>query len=242
MQTQNIKPLCPRCGREAQAADMAFCPYCGAELTRVTGVPPMAQKRLDEADKQKDPKKKRELLLKAQEEFPDCLEIAEALLFLGRLHERSTRKLDFSVIKCYLWHMYLTPEEFTEEKKQQMRQELLRHPLLARCQELYGDADGYLRRYLKRLGCEFVALFLKGSNHYTGTMFGFRLDNRMSRVLAAPVASMIANIRADEYLDAFEREMLTSALYQSFLTETGSESKWVDERLKQLGQPIPTPR
>ncbi len=242
MQTQHKIPLCPRCGREAQAADAVFCAYCGAEMKQSSPVPQEAQKMLFEAEKQKDPKKKREILLKAQEQFPDCLEVAEALLFLGRLHERSTRKLDFSVIKCYLWHLYLTPEEFSEEKKQEMRWELFHHPLLERCMALYGDGDSYLRRYLKRLGCEFVALFLKGSNRYTGTMFGFRLDNRMSRVLAAPVAEMIGRIRSDGQLNAFERDMLASALYQAFLTETGSESRWVDDKLRQMNQPIPMQR
>ena len=180
-------PICSQCGRAVQPADAAFCPYCGSVMTAQTqNVPEGAKAYLRKADDLRDPVKKHELLLKAEREYPDCLEVAEALLFLGRLYERNPRELDYSVIKCFLWHMYLTPGEFPEEKKQQMREELFRHPQLVRCMQLAPDANAFLRRYLKRLGCGFVALFLKGSNHYTRTWFGFRIDNRMSRVLAQP--------------------------------------------------------
>lgn len=234
-------PICSQCGRAVQPADAAFCPYCGSVMTAQTqNVPEGAKAYLRKADDLKDPVKKHELLLKAEREYPDCLEVAEALLFLGRLYERNPRELDYSVIKCFLWHMYLTPGEFPEEKKQQMREELFRHPQLVRCMQLAPDANAFLRRYLKRLGCEFVALFLKGSNHYTRTWFGFRIDNRMSRVLAQPVAQMIVNIRADEQLTPQERAMLCEAIYAAFLTETGGEPRWVDEELEKLGHPVPT--
>ena len=35
-----------------------------------------------------DPVKKHKLLLEAQAQYPDCLEVAQELLFLGRLYER----------------------------------------------------------------------------------------------------------------------------------------------------------
>lgn len=233
-------PVCNQCGKTIQPADAAFCPYCGAAmLAQTPSLPEGAKAYLKEADKLKDPVKKHEWLLKAQKEYPDCLEIAEALLFLGRLYERSPQKLDYSVIKCFLWHMYLTPGEFSGEKKQQMREEFFHHPQLLRCLELAPDEQSYLRRYLKRLGCEFVSLFLKGSNRYTRSLFGFRFDNRMSRVLAQPVAQMIVNIRQDDALSAQERALLCEALYAAFLTETGSEPQWVDEELEKLGHPVP---
>lgn len=234
-------PVCTHCGKAVQPQDAAFCPYCGAAMPgKAASVPEGAMKALREADRLKDPVKKHELLLQAEKDYPDCLEIAEAILFHGRLHERSSRVLDFSVIKCYLWHMYLTPKDFTADQKQKMRTELFEHPHLLRCLELAPDRDAYLRRYLRRLGCEFVSLFLKGSSRFTRSIFGFRFDNRMSRVLAQPVAMMIAEIRADEALAPQQRALLSEAIYSAFLTETGSEPQWVNEELEKMGHPIPT--
>lgn len=234
-------PVCPRCHKPAQVADTAFCAYCGAPMRAMqqSSMPDEAREMLRQAEKTKDPVEKRRLLLQAQEQFPDCLEIAEAILFLGRLYERNPRKLDFSVIKCYLWHMYLTPREFSEEQKSAMRTELFEHPDLLRCQQLSTDADLFTRLYLEKLGREFVNLFLKSSNHYTRTMFGFRLDNRMSRVLAEPAAQMMYAIHTDTQLDGDRRDLLYDALYRAFLSETGGESRYVDEKLAAAHLPIP---
>ena len=235
-------PVCPACGRAAQMAQAAFCPFCGAPMAQNAGAsdtPEGAAKLLLKAEKMNDPVKKYKLLLQAREEYPNCLAVEEEILFLGRLHERNPKKLDFSIIKCFLWHMYLTPGEFSDEKKQEMRAELFEHPQLEVCRSLAPDAQRYTEKYLYRLACEFVALFLKGSNQYTRSMFGFRLDNRMSRVLAEPVARMLENIHGDEQLPQERRWMLYHTLYRAFLTETGSEPRWVDEQLQKLELPIP---
>lgn len=233
-------PVCSHCGKNVQPADAAFCPYCGAAMpAKTSSVPEGAKKALHAADKLNDPVKKHVLLLQAEKDYPDCLEIAEAILFHGRLHERNPRNLDFTVIKCYLWHMYLTPKDFTEAQKQAMRTELFEHPQLQRCLALAPDRDAYLRRYLRRLGCEFVSLFLKGSSRFTRSIFGFRFDNRMSRVLAQPVAMMIAEIRADQALDPNQRTLLAEAIYSAFLTETGGEPQWVNDELEKMGHPVP---
>ena len=232
-------PVCTHCGKTVQPADAAFCPYCGSAMPAPAQAPDEIRRVLSEADRLGDPVKKHRLLLEAQARYPDSLDVAEALLFLGRLHERSAKALDFSVIKCYLWHMYLTPGDFPEEKKQAMRQELFEHEQLKRCQALSGDGEAYLRRYLRRLACEFVSLFLKGSTHYTRSFFGFRFDNRMSRVLARPTAQMLVNIRSDEALTPVRRSLLCEALYSAFLTETGGEPEWLDEELSRLGHPVP---
>ena len=116
--------------------------------------------------------KKHKLLLEAQEQYPDCLEVAQELLFLGRLYERSPRKLDFSVIKCHLLHFYLTPDDFSAAQQQQMRTELFEHPDLRRCQELAPDADAFTRKYLERLSRDFINVFLRGSNRYMHSFFG----------------------------------------------------------------------
>lgn len=240
MSEKELLPVCPVCGRKAQIADAAFCVYCGAAMQQVSKpVPADIQSILAQADKLTDPVKKHRLLTQAEQTYPDSLEIAEALLFLGRLHERDSRKLDYSVIKCYLWHMYLTPERFSEEQCSSMRTELFEHPQLQRCMALAPDADAYLRRYLQKLAAEFVHLFLKGSSHYTRSFFGFKLDGRMARVLAEPAADILCCIREDEALTAPRRAVAYDAFYRAFLAETGGEAKWIDELLNQRGYPVP---
>lgn len=233
---------CPVCRRELSMADAAFCPYCGAALNTIAKnpVPEEVKMLLAQIDKQKDPAKKHAMLAEAEKQYPDSLEIAEEILFLGRLYERSAKKLDFSVIKCYLLHMYLTPQAFSEETRNAMREELISHPHLLRCLQLAPDDDAFMRRYLSRLASEFVTLFLMGSNHYTKSMFGFRLDSRMGRVLAEPAADMLCAIRSDEALEARQRALLYDALYRAFVTETGGESRWVDALLEKKGYPIPS--
>ena len=156
--TQNTTlPVCPRCHKEVPAADAVFCPFCGAPVShKPHTVPDEVKKALAKADKTEDPQKKFAILTEAEKQYPDSLEIAEELLFLGRLHERSPRKIDFSVIKCFLLHMYLTPEDFSEEKKGEMRQEIFHHPQLMKCLSLAADADIYMRRYLEKLSAAFV--------------------------------------------------------------------------------------
>ena len=240
MTQKHTLPTCPRCHKTVETAEAAFCPFCGAPVRQTEhAVADGARKLLDQADKAKDPVKKYAILMEAEKQYPDELEVAEAILFHGRLHERSPRKLDFTVIKCYLWHMYLTPRDFTEEQKNAMREELVAHPQLQRCLSLAPDRQAYMRRYLEKLGAEFVSLFMKGSNRYNQSILGFRLDSRMDRVLAEPTAFMMENIRRDTALDAEQREMVYDAIYRAFLMETGGETRWVDEHLTKRGCPVP---
>lgn len=240
MMQEKVLPVCPRCHKTAQTAEAAFCAYCGAPMQQKKEALPVEIKEiLKRLDQEADPVKKHKLISKAEQSYPDCLEIAEERLFLGRLHERSSKKLDFSVIKCYVWHMYLTPSEFSEEQKKAMRNELTAHPHLLRCLELAPDRDVFMRRYLEKLAAQFVQLFLMGSSRYTRAIFGFRLDPRMSRVLSDPAANMLYRIYRDDQLTDEHRDMMYDAFYRAFLTETGGDSKWVDEQLEKAGLPIP---
>lgn len=231
---------CMMCHRKLPVADAAFCPYCGAAVqTQKREVPETVRQLLSALEKQKDPVKKHAMLLEAEKEYPDSLEIAEEILFLGRLYERSAKKLDYSVIKSYLLHMYLTPENFSPERRTEMREELFHHPHLMRCLALSEDETAFLRRYLGRLSTEFITIFLLSSTYYTRSFFGFRLDTRMGRVLAEPACTMLCAIRADEALDMQQRELLYHAFYRAFVTETGGESRWVDELLEKRNLPVP---
>ncbi|MDO4351130.1 MAG: zinc ribbon domain-containing protein [Eubacteriales bacterium] len=239
MQNETL-PVCPRCGKAPKQADAAFCPYCGAPMDQRSAapVPEGAQRLLEEAAKQPDPKKKYELLKNAQRQYPDCLEVAQELLFLGRLHERNPRKVDFSVIKCYLWHMYLTPEQFSKEQQAAMRAELFEHPDLKRCQALAPNAEAFTRQYLERLAQEFVRLFLRGSSTYMRSFFGIRFDGRASKTLAAPAAAMLGRIRADEALSPQRRDMLYNALYCGYLREMSGDGQRLDAQLGEQGLPL----
>jgi len=240
MTNTNALPLCPRCHKTVQTADAAFCPFCGAPISQPQHtLSDEVKKILAKAEKISDPVKKHALLIEAEKQYPDVLEIAEELLFLGRLHERSPRKLDFSVIKCYLWHMYLTPREFSEEQKNAMREELIAHPQLLKCLSLAADRESYMRRYLEKLGADFVSLFMKSSNRYNQTIFGFRFGGRMDKVLAEPMAFMMDNIRKDMELEESQREMVYDAIYRAFQMETGGDTRWLDEQLEKRGCSVP---
>lgn len=216
---------CPRCGKPIEQGDARFCPYCGAEMaaTEPAPVPPEAQQLLDRAQLETDPKKKYDLLKRAQAQFPDCLPVAEELLFLGRLNERDPRKLDFSVIKSYLWQLYLTPEDFTAEQQNGMRREFFDHADLARCLRLAPDADAFMRRYLERLAREFVRIFLMGSNRYMHSFFGLRMESHAAKNLAGPVRFMLAGIAADEALTPEQKNAMTQALETAYAGETGGD-------------------
>ena len=240
MNSNNTLPICPRCHKTVQTADAVFCPFCGAPIHQPQNtLPEEAKKLLAQAEKIADPVKKHAFLVEAEKQYPDVLEIAEELLFLGRLHERSHRKLDFSVIKCYLWHMYLTPREFTEDQKAAMREELINHPQLQKCLSLASDKQSYMRLYLEKLGADFVSLFMKSSNRYNQSILGFRISSRMEKILAEPMAFMMDNIRRDTELAPDMREMVYDAIYRAFQLETGGDTKWVDEQLEKRGCPVP---
>ena len=240
LQNENM-PVCPRCGKAAQLADAAFCPHCGASMNAVRSapVPEGAQALLEQAEGLTDPVKKHDLLLKAQAQYPDCLEVAQALLYLGRLYERSPKKLDYSIIKCYLLQMYLAPEELSAEQYRRMHEELFDHPDLKRCQELAPDADAFTRSYLERLSRDFIGLFLRGSNRYMHSFFGFKLDNRTAKLLASPVSYMMGGIHGDTDLSFEQRTMLYDALYRAFLLETGNDPQWIDKLLGEAHLPVP---
>ncbi len=238
---QTPLPVCTNCHKEVLLSGAAFCPHCGAPLAQAQAsqTPPGARTLLEQAEKLSDPRKKHEVLSEAMRAYPDCLEVAKALLFLGRLHERDPRKLDFSVIKCHLLHGYLTPEEFTPEERDAMRRELFSHPDLDRCLALAPDADVFMQQYLTQLCGEFIRIFLKGSSRYAPSILGFRIERNTAKQLAFPTANMLAAIHHDTALDPEQSAMLYNALYTAFSREMGGETQWLDEQLaaRQLSAP-----
>lgn len=224
--------LCPRCGKSLNPETGAsFCPFCGAPLTAPEPEDDAVQALLKQAAAQSDPVKRHDLLIRAQEQYPRSLAIAEELLLLGRLYQRNPRKLDFSVIKSWLLNLYLEPRTFTPEQQAAMRSELFHHPDLDRCLGLCGDQNAFLIRYLTRLSNQFIELFLKGNSQYMHRYFGFGLESRAAKYLAEPSARMLAAISADTELTDCQRALLKNAFFNAFRQQLGEDTQWLQQAM-----------
>ena len=225
--------ICGQCGKTIEGEDMAFCPYCGTKLEAATHVTetPEEEKWLRKAAQVKSYPERREILLKGRKECPDSREIRWELLFTGEQEDKHRWTVDFSVIKCWVLEMYRKPGDFTEEKRNRMREKLFEDPELKECLEMYGDPEGKQREYLQRLSREYVELFLEGSNEVMGYFLGFHSDRNKDKKLAVPVAEMIKRVREDEKLSTDQREQLWKALYQGYAARNGGRTEYLDERL-----------
>ena len=225
--------ICRQCGRTIETEGVAFCPYCGTKLEAATHVTqtPEDEKWLRKAALVKSYPERREILLKGRKECPDSREIRWELLFTGEQEDKRRWTIDFSVIKCWVLEMYRKPGDFTEEKRNRMREKLFEDPELKECLEMYGDPEGKQREYLQRLSREYVELFLEGSNEVMGSFLGFHSDRNKDKKLAVPVAEMIKRVREDEKLSTDQREQLWKALYQGYAARNGGRTEYLDERL-----------
>ena len=230
---------CPVCRKDQPVGDAAFCPFCGASLAVPAPVPESVKKTLEALQKTDDPVKKHKLLMAAREECPDQLDIEREILFLGRLHERNAKSPSFDVIKCFLLHFYLTPENFSPEKKAQMRRELFEDEQLKRCQALAPDAAAFTAAYLKRLSGEFIRLFLEGSNYYMHSIFGFTMKKNTSKLLAAPASTILSNIRKDGELSQEQRDMLMNAFFAAFAQQMDNDTSHLLKALEEKGCTLP---
>ena len=225
--------ICRQCGRTIETEGVAFCPYCGTKLEAATHVTetPEEEKWLRKAAQVKSYPERREILLKGRKECPDSREIRWELLFTGEQEDKRRWTIDFSVIKCWVLEMYRKPGDFTEEKRNRMREKLFEDPELKECLEMYGDPEGKQREYLQRLSREYVELFLEGSNEVMGSFLGFHSDRNKDKKLAVPVAEMIKRVREDEKLSTDQREQLWKALYQGYAARNDGRTEYLDERL-----------
>ena len=190
---------------------------------------------VERAEAQKDPVQKYAILQQAAENYPDSLQVAKALLFLGRLYERNSKRADFSIIKCHLLMMYLEPKQFAKARKDEMRQELFAHPQLKKCLSLSTDEEGFWQQYLQRLAGEFIQLFLRGDSRYMRRIFGFAMDSRAQKLLADPVALMMISMAGDQELSPARQKLLSRAMYQAFSKDMAGDTQWLDARLRQEG-------
>ncbi len=256
--------ICPSCGGrmdiEAEKKLVPFsCPYCEARLSpekngqavylKLDGVTepqthPSSQQvasqardpspYLKEAQEVSDPVRRYALLKKAEEAAPEDLRVQKALLLHGRLHERDRRKVDFSVIKCYLLHVFEAPQEYSLAQREQKLKELLEEDRLQRAMTLAGDPHSFLREYLTTLSGEYIRLFLKGSSRHMKPIFGFAPAGKPQKLLAEPVAAMIGRMLSDSLLSAPQKETLSRSFYAGFVQEFQGETLFLDEALGSL--------
>lgn len=234
------KPTCPVCRKALPVEGAAFCPFCGAPLTAAeTPLTAAAQKALDAAEKTDDPVKKYKLLTAAREGCPDCLALEREILHLGKLHLRDTRRPTYDIIKCYLLQVYLTPAEFSADRRSAMRAELFEDEQLKRCQSLAADEDAFTRDYLERLSTEFIHLFLEGSNQYMHRVFGFTMAKNTAKLLAPPAAAMLKQMELDKALTSRQRAMLMNAFYRAFARQMDNRTEFLRETLQELDCVMP---
>jgi hypothetical protein len=242
------------------------CPYCAATLTpqkngqavvlkalpaapvnrQVSPVTPVSLKSfparedasalLRQAQEQSDPIKRYALLQMAEEAAPDNLLVQKALLLHGRLHERDRHKIDFSVIKSYLLHVFEEPETYSFAKREDRIRELISEDRLVRAMDMAPDGQAFLKDYLTALSQEYIHLFLRGSSRHMKPIFGFAPAGKPSRLLAAPAANMLRCMLKEQALSQDQREMLAGAFYKAYGLEFQGETIYLDEALGVLAE------
>lgn len=204
-------------------------------FSRKSKAPQLEGKSLEEllflAETQADPVVRHAALTRAEMLAPDNLDIQRALLLLGRLHERSPRAMDFSVIKSYLLHAFEHPEEHPPQEVRQMARELFDDRRLLRCLELAPDREAFLRSYLEELSREYMRVFVAADNRHIPRVFGISFKGSLAKYLAAPAKDILSNILSSPYLDEEEARVLARAFYRAFFEHAGGETGELDSKL-----------
>lgn len=163
----------------------------------------------------RDPIRIHYALCDLDKKYPGNLAIHRALLLQGRLHERNPKKLDYSVIHCYLLQVFLEPETLSREQKRSFLQELIQGENLSTCLHLCPDKNEFLQNYYEEISNRFIDLFLLGSSKYMKSFFGLSMSRNPAKTLANPIAKMILNIWDTDALGDF-RFVIAKALFQTF--------------------------
>lgn len=247
--------ICPGCGGrmdiEQDRELVPFsCPYCAAALTpqkngqavflkagpasmRESASKPGAEAAalLQSAQAESDPVKRYALLKKAEEAAPEDLRVQKALLLHGRLHERDKRKVDFSIIKCYLLHIFEEPEAYPPSRREEKLTELFSEDRLQKAMAMAPDPEAFLKDYLSALSAEYINLFLMGSSRHMKPLFGLSLGGKPARLLAEPASVILSHMLAEQALAPLRRETLARAFYEAFTRTMDGETTWLDEKL-----------
>ncbi|MBE5776007.1 MAG: hypothetical protein E7326_00690 [Clostridiales bacterium] len=193
-------------------------------------LPRDVQALLQMARTEADPVLRERCLLLAEELDGDSLPVQRALLMLGNLARRDPGRIDLSVIKCYLLHVFEHPEMHGEAESKRMTEEIFHHERLQRCLLLAQDKDAFLRDYLAEMCREYLHIFIEGQREHVGGWLGFQTAGKRLKGLSAPCADMILNMMLSPFLTEEEGTCLTGVFYRECLSFLGS-SVYLDARL-----------
>jgi len=229
----NLPAVCPLCARvneldPQKLPESLCCEGCGAMLTpsvhglavilteKKAGPPPEkpeVEELLKRAAREQKPDRAYALISQALEADPESFAAHRALLYHGKLYKVVRHPGDYSLIKCYLMHMFEEPKQYTVAQRDAQIKELFHDPLLARTCALSGDEDAFLREYLGHLAGEYLRIFVRGRNTVGQGIFGFARSAETVRVRCAEIATgMERNVRTEERLTEEQRELLCEAL------------------------------
>lgn len=186
---------------------------------------------LARAKDQSDPVAKYAYLSRAAQLAPADIRAQRALLMHGRLHERNPKHLDYSVIKCYLFHAFEHPADHSADKQKAMARELFDEPQLLKCLSLAEDKDKFMKDYLQEISAGYIQLFIAGDSRHSPGIMGIVISSKLPKYLAGPARDVIVNILSSPYLDSAERLLLAAAFYRAFTAFVGGSVETLDERL-----------
>lgn len=183
------------------------------------------------ANAQEDPVYRYRLLKRAEELAPENVAVQRALLMLGRLYERDPKHIDFSVIKCFILHVFEYPDQHTEQDIREKTREIFDHPQLKKCLALSSDPDRFLKEYLEEICLEYIRVFLASSSAHVPLLLGFSFKNSAAKNLAVPMATMIDNMLCSAYLRANEQTLLAGIFYRACSRHLDGKTGYLDARL-----------
>lgn len=189
------------------------------------------QELLREAEKTEDPKYAHRLLTRAEVLAPDSLDVQRALLMHGRLHERDSRTMDYSVIKSYLFHAFEHPEKHSEEEQRRMARELFDDRRLKLCLELSPDQEAFLKDYLEDLAKDYMRIFVAADSSHSPRVLGMGRASQLYKYLAKPASDIILNLLSSPYLSAQEQVLAASAFYRAFYRAMDGQVKELNSAL-----------
>ncbi|MGI6671725.1 MAG: hypothetical protein ACOX58_09185 [Christensenellales bacterium] len=168
------------------------------------------------AQAERDPVRRFALLSQAEELAPDDLSVQRALLMHGRLHERDGRRMDYSVIKCYLFHVFEHPEQHNEKEQEAFARELLHGVRLQKCLALAEDAAAFLHEYLTELAGEYMRIFVLPDRSHAPWAFGLALGGRRGRHMARPAYDVLHNLLSCPFYTKEEQRLAAGAFYRAY--------------------------
>lgn len=189
------------------------------------------EKLLFMADTETDPVLIHQALSRAEELAPDDLNIQRRLLLLGRLHLRSSKVMDFSVIKSWLLHAFEHPDKHKDAEAKGMARELFDEARLVRCLELAEDKAAFLKGYHEELARDYIRIFIAADNTHVPRVFGISFRGNLARYLAIPARDIISNILSSPWLSAEEAIPLAKAFYKAFYEHVSGEVRELDRLL-----------